>query len=294
MILWISKPYFSYVLRFFATLILLFILQYVILHCYFSGRALKSESNYFSTIGRIQAACREEADVFMLGSSLTGRLPDRIDGFQGVANLGSDGGSALDTLRAIDQGVLPKSRLIVIEANTLPWAIGQKPTEVQRSIGSLWFGVGVKLPCLSACARPSAFFYSRLIQHRIGDFNNYKNNSLNVTAIPYLPEFNVSCVYSNDEKLLIDELSSIFGRMKKNTKFCLVWLPPHRKNGGEIPCWISNMASKNDIPILDLGTHDSCKNVRLTDGAHMDANSASRAMNTILQSLRASGLINSH
>lgn len=88
------------------TLALCFAAQSLALHLS-GGRTAKSESNFFSSIGRIQAGAQGKPEVMVLGSSITGRLPDRTQGFHGWANMGCDGGSAVDALRAMDAGILP-------------------------------------------------------------------------------------------------------------------------------------------------------------------------------------------
>jgi hypothetical protein len=129
----------------------------------FGGKTVKSESNYFSSIARIQNGDREEARVLMLGSSMIARLADRTQPIPGVANLGCDGGSAVITLRAIARGELKAAPLIVVEANSLSFELEHRGKEIAESIGSDWFKLGTKVPNLSATARPTAFVYSKLL-----------------------------------------------------------------------------------------------------------------------------------
>ena len=95
-----------YALPFALTLALLFTVQTLALRAV-GGRTAKSESNFFSSVGRIQAGTTGKVDAMMLGSSITGRLPDKAQGYAGWANMGCDGGSAVVTLRAMDKGLLP-------------------------------------------------------------------------------------------------------------------------------------------------------------------------------------------
>ncbi len=149
------------------------------------GRTTKSESNYFSSIGRIQAGTRGTPEVMIVGSSITGRLPDRAQGVSGVANMGCDGGSAVDALRAMDAGILPTAKWIVIEANTLQVALDEQPTEIGRAMQRPWFRAGMAVPALGAYARPAAFFYSKLLVSRIGSFDGQRSEAdLGVTSLP--------------------------------------------------------------------------------------------------------------
>ena len=75
-------------------------LQSLALHLV-GGRTAKSESNFFSSIARIQTGAAEPvAEVFLVGSSLTGRFPSRSAEFPDVANLGCDGENAAVVMRA--------------------------------------------------------------------------------------------------------------------------------------------------------------------------------------------------
>ena len=152
------------------------------------GRTAKSESNYFSSLGRIQAGTSGKPRVILLGSSITGRLPDRAQGFEGFANMGCDGGSAVDALRAMDQGYLPTAPVLVIEMNTLHLALQPKPSEIGSAIRSPWFQAGMRAPAISAYARPSAFLYSKLLARKIGEFGDpASEEDLHVTSRPAPP-----------------------------------------------------------------------------------------------------------
>lgn len=90
----------------------------------------KGESNYFSTLSRFQAAAEGPAKIAFAGSSITGRLPGREIGNVDIANLGSDGGPALDGLKLLSTGRVALPQWVVIETNTLYGGIG-----FQRELG---------------------------------------------------------------------------------------------------------------------------------------------------------------
>lgn len=246
------------------------------------GRTVKSESNFFSSIGRIQAGAQGTPEVMLLGSSITGRLPDRAQGFSGWANMGCDGGSAVDALRAMDEGILPNAPLLVIEANTLHLALETNPTEIGQAMRNPWFKVGMKLPALSAYARPSAFFYSKLLERRIGGFDLNAGEDLGVTSRPMIVSEQPNTEITFRQLELIMEVRGTLERLKaKGSDALIVWLPPARADGSPPPPWILEMARQCGIPYWDLGQHAAPDMVSLTDGIHMAAPSAARAMKSL-------------
>lgn len=242
------------------------------------GRTAKSESNYFSSLGRIQAGARGTPDMMFLGSSITGRLPDRAQGFAGTANMGCDGGSAVDALRAMDKGILPSARLLVIEANTLHLALNESPTEISKAMHGPWFQVGLRVPNLSAYARPAAFFYSKLLARRIGGFSAVgSSEDLGSSSKPFMPAPIAGGNPTPTQAELIEEVASILARLRKSdTDATIVWLPPGRDDGSAPPAWVLEMARRSGVPYWDLGQHAAAGTVSLTDGVHMAAPSAAR------------------
>lgn len=253
------------------------------------GRTAKSESNYFSSLGRIQAGARGEPEVMLLGSSITGRLPDRVNGFEGFANMGCDGGSAVDVLRAIDEGILPAAPWLVVEANTLQLALDGRGSEVGGAMRAPWFDVGLKAPLLSAYARPAAFFYSRLLAGRIGGFpTDDTEGTLGVSSLPEVPTM-PALHMAGPERILIEELSAIFRRLEtKGSKVVIAWLPPARQSE-EPPAWILELAARSGVPYWDLGQQAAPGTVALTDGVHMASPSAARTVRTLDAALQVLG-----
>jgi len=268
-----------YTLTLAFTLALLFTIQGYALHLS-GGRTAKSESNFFSSLGRIQAGAKGKPEVMVLGSSITGRLPDRAQGYTGWANMGCDGGSAVDALRAMDEGILPAASKLVIEANTLQLALKEEPTEIGQSMRAPWFEVGLRIPALSAYARPAAFFYSKLLTHRIGDFAAAGAEAdLGVTSQPHEVTIPPDTTLTQREEELIDEVAAILKRLQtKGTLAVIVWLPPARSDDSPPPPWILEMARRSNVPYWDLGQEAAEGTVTLTDSVHMAAPSAARTM----------------
>lgn len=249
------------------------------------GRFTKSESNFFSSVGRIQAGASGKAEAMVLGSSITGRLPDRAQGFPGWANMGCDGGSAVDALVAMDAGILPVAPRLVIEANTLQLALGGKPTEIGRAMKGTWFEVGMNVPALAAYARPSAFFYSKLLARRIGEFASAGSEAdLGVTSRPAKVTNPPPAPLTHREEVLIDEVAAIVKRLQaRGSQTVIVWLPPARRDQSPPPAWILEMARRSGSPYWDLGQGAAPGTVTLTDGVHMAAPSAARTMTSLMK-----------
>jgi hypothetical protein len=253
------------------------------------GRFTKSESNFFSSVGRIQAGAVGEPAVMLLGSSITGRLPDRANGFEGFANMGCDGGSALDSLRAMDAGILPVAPVLVIEANTLSRALEPSSSEVGQAMGRPWFGMGMKVPTVSAYARPSAFFYSLLLARRVGDYGDPESGgSLEVKSQPIALGVKEGLDLSPREADLKDEVVAIVRRLSaRGGKVVFVWLPPGRGDGSAVPEWIHAAIAESESLWWDLGQEADKQLITLTDGVHMAAPSAARTVISLREGLDA-------
>jgi hypothetical protein len=250
------------------------------------GRTAKSESNYFSSIARIQSGSRGEPEVMFLGSSITGRLPDRTQGFEGVANLGCDGGSAADVLRAMDRGLLPTAPLLMIEGNTIFLGIGGKETEIAKAMNSPWFSFGRRVEPFSANARPSAFAYSKLLAGRIGNAGSPDGVPEPPATGPYVPAENAVHTANEGEQALVEELAAIIGRLeKKGSKCWMLILPPRIEPGGRQHNLVVAIAARARIPFWDLGSGIPQERISLTDGIHMAPESAALTVREVLREL---------
>ena len=277
-----------YTLTFAIALAACFALQALALRAS-GGRFTKSESNFFSSVGRIQAGTVGKPEVMLLGSSITGRLPDRAQGFAGFANMGCDGGSALDALRAMDADILPVAPVLVIEANTLSRALEPIPSEVGQAMERPWFEIGMKVPAVSAYARPSAFFYSLLLARRVGDYGDPEGGrSLEVKSLPTALAAKESFELSPREAELKEEVVALIRRLSaKGRKVVFVWLPPGRGEGSSIPDWIQAAIAESGSLWWDLGNEADPALITLTDATHMAAPSAARTVISLREGLAA-------
>lgn len=265
------------------TLTALFGLQSYALHLS-GGRTAKSESNFFSSVGRIQAGAADGVKLMVLGSSITGRLPDRAQGVEGTANMGCDGGSAVDALRAMDAGILPVAPRLVIEANTLHLALQKKPSEIGSAMKRPWFKAGLQVPNLAAYARPSAFLYSKLLERRIGGFDLKPGEDLGESGKPQAVPAGQAVSLTPEEETLVAEIHGILERLsRRGTQAMIVWLPPTRPSTSLPPPWILELARRSGIPYWDLSQQIQPGTVTLTDGVHMAAPSAARTMASLVK-----------
>lgn len=252
------------------------------------GKTLKSESNYFSSIARIQTETQGNPEVMLLGSSMTGRLGDRASKIAGVANLGCDGGSAMVTLRAMDEGILPTAPVLIIEANTLAYELENRGKEIAAAIHSDWFKVGMKHPNLGATARPAAFGYSWLMARKSEGGVATGDEPLAITSKPRVLDTASAPVLDEKSTTLVDEMAGILGRLKaKGCDITLILLPGVPKDFPKKEI-ATALACKSGVPWWDLteGLPDGV--VGFSDGLHLDAPSAQKVMITLQRQLMPS------
>ena len=248
------------------------------------GKTLKSESNYFSSIARIQTETQGKPRVMLLGSSMTGRLGDRAQRFEGVANLGCDGGSAVVTLRAMDGGILPAAPLLIVEANSLSFELEGRGKEISAAIDSRWFQLGIKAPNLGATARPAAFGYSLLMSRMPGSAPGTGNESLPLQSRPAVLDPALSAELNPNERALVEEISGILNRLEnRGSKILLVMLPPGTDEDSVQTKIAKAVAAKSGVPWWDLNEGLPAGSVGFSDGLHLDAPSAQKVMLTLLR-----------
>jgi hypothetical protein len=250
------------------------------------GKTLKSESNYFSSIARIQTESQGPPRIMMLGSSLTGRLGDRARHFDGVANLGCDGGSAVVSLRAMDQGILSVAPLLIIEANSLAFELEHRGKEIGQAINSHWFEAGIRIPALGATARPTAFAYSWLMARSSDSATQREQTFLPIITRPSILDPSAAPKLDSRETVVADEIAAIFGRLKKNgTKIMVVMLPPGAEADSAQSRIPIAVAAKSGVPWWDLTEKLPAGSVNYSDGLHLDAASAQKVMLSLMREI---------
>jgi hypothetical protein len=277
----------TYPLTLVAALAALFVLQALALRAS-GGRTAKGESNYFSSLARIQTGiAAPRARIYLLGSSLTGRLPDRSRGFWGVANLGCDGGGAVDTLRALHDGRLPVAPVLVVEANTLHRAAEGRGSEVGRAIGAPWFRVGCRVPWLGATARPSALLYNALMVRKFGAGGSEAAALWRGVGRPEpLGTAGTGAALGGPEQALLEELASVVGGLKaRGCRLVVVVMPPGGGPGSPQVRLPRELAARCGLEWWDLAGGVAAGEAGYTDGVHLDPASAAAAVRTLLDGL---------
>lgn len=276
-----------YSVIFIISLACCFALQSMALH-QVGGRTAKSESNFFSSIARIQSGTAEPVtEVFLVGSSLTGRFPSRSEEFPQVSNLGCDGGSSAVVMRAMDEGILPVPKVLVIEGNTLYREQGGGEGLLGGVMRSPWFSVGRRVPNLSATARPAAFAYSLLLERKVGSAEGGEKKPLTVDAVPMVPTEALEPL-PEKAQAVVAEMAGIMARLQaKGCKMIIVQLPPGADAAAlytRIPYALSKASG---VPILDLAKDLPKGAVRYTDGVHMAPASAAGALRSIMTAVES-------
>jgi hypothetical protein len=247
------------------------------------GRTTKSESNYFSSLARLQSGSRAAPRVMLLGSSITGRLPDRNRGFEGVANLGCDGGSAVEVLRAMDAGRIPRPPAMIIEGNTLYRAVGAEETELAAAMRQRSFRTGVEIPNLGAGGRPSAVAYTLLMERKMGRVDPAAIEPLPVSSRPASLVEARAKEFSKAEDALLEELKGILQRLTAaGSKVTIVVLPPGADATSAQRTLPAELARRSGLPFWDFAGAIPRGAVHYTDGVHMDPPSAAAALRTLL------------
>jgi hypothetical protein len=267
-----------------------FLLTLVLVHAFLIGLAtnpsLKGESNYFSTLARLQAAARVESpQIAFVGSSLTGRFPMGCLGRRGI-NLGCDGGSSLDSLLLLSSGGFQVPPHVVVEANVLE----SDSTSLRGIAEGGWFKLGVELPVFSAAYRPSSLLYRCLKQsgsNLDAGMNDRSAQWATFSEKPEVPEFKHEI---NAESLA--ECARITGLVhaikKTGCRVMVVWIPNGRGRGELLQEQVmkaQQMAADCNIPFFDLRGLDELKLVDYTDGVHLDESSAANVVRLIERQL---------
>jgi hypothetical protein len=242
----------------------------------------KGESNYFSTLSRFQAAAAPAAKIAFAGSSITGRIPGREAGNDKIANLGSDGGPALDGIRMLVDDSIASPRWLVIETNTLYGRVGYGETLISGCAKRPWFYVGASIPLLGASARPTAMLYSKLL-----------NRPKVLTGEPFLVMPDVTADvegkavedFSEGEKMLFhDYVDGIEQLQKRGVKIVLVNYPAGEISEHEkILMEVTLFEFKKRFPViyLNLAKQISRDSLHFTDSVHLGPESAARILSTI-------------
>jgi hypothetical protein len=259
-----------------------FLIQ-AVLFCGFHFGTGKSESNYFSTLSRFQAAASKGAEISLAGSSISGRLPGREVGNSNVANLGSDGGSPLDGLRFLASGACGRPKWVVLETNTLFNGVGYEDPPIMKGVEGLWFKVGSRAPLLGASARPSGMLYSRVLSRpRVLAGDAFPLSSGVLEREPAGP---VGFKFKEADAARVDTLvSNLHAIRQLGIRVILVNYPA----GPMIPeqidrmnATVARLSREAGACYLDLSSNIDRRSLVFTDSVHLSPESAVRVLATI-------------
>ncbi len=244
------------------------------------GPAGRAESNYFSSLLRLQAAARGQNRLCVVGSSITGRLPGREVGREGVANLGIDGGSMADGLKLLNAGVMRPAPLVIVETNTLQAALEQGPSRLTATAGGLWFRAGVHVPAIGAAARPSALLYERLLRRPAA----VEGEPFMLESAPKVLEPLGPRLEAAQQERLDDIIRHCVALREQGVKLCLVEYPagPVRPEFAAIqgPA-IATISGRAGVPFVDLSEALPRGELHFTDRVHLAPDSAARILTTL-------------
>lgn len=252
----------------------------------YRGGSAKTESNYFSTISRFQSAVAPGAEIALVGSSISGRLPGRESGNDDVANLGSDGGSSLDGLTLLEEKVVGSPKWIVLETNTL---FGGRMTEMPAVSGTrgLWFRIGGVMPLLGASARPTGMMYGNLLGR------NWRGTekAFPLQHIPSaIPEATLRDEdLTTQDRQRIDRLgSSLLRVMKSGARILMVRYPAgilKPRQVDEMNTVIALLHQRTGVPYLDLDSQIPRSELIFSDSVHLGPESAARVLTTLRRAI---------
>jgi hypothetical protein len=257
-----------------------FVQSYLFFNC--NAAAGKGESNYFSTLSRMQFSAVEPAQITLVGSSITGRLPGREAGNVDIANLGSDGGSSLDGLRLISMQKIPTTKWVVIEANTLFVGVGYKDPPIIKGAQGFWFETGVCLPLLGASARPSSMLYARLQgRKKLINGDSFLVTPSNISLL----EDDFSKNFTKDEKKrFLDYVEIIDKLIKLDVKVIIAHYPSASRSEREsylIRKTVDKLTKRFHVIYVDLEKQIPGASLKFSDSVHLSSESAARILNTI-------------
>jgi hypothetical protein len=247
------------------------------------GGSAKSESNYFSTLSRFQAAVAPGAALAVTGSSLSGRLPGRESGNQDVANLGSDGGTPLDGLTLLDEGRVGRPGWIVLETNTLFSSGHLVETPAVGGVRGFWFRMGAALPLLGASARPTGMVYGQLLGRKwVGVPRPFALQQL-TSPLPQVSLRDEDL--SGFERERICRLgTSLLRAQQHGTRILMVRYPagPLRpRQVDEMNTVIARLHQLTGAPYLDLSSELPLSELVFSDNVHLGPESAARVLATL-------------
>jgi hypothetical protein len=254
----------------------------------FQSGASKTESNYFSTMSRFQKAVAPGAEVAVVGSSISGRLPGREAGNSEVANLGSDGGSPLDGLTMLEERLVATPRWVVLEMNTVFSNVGFAETPAVAGTRGPWFKIGGRVPLLGAAARPSGMLYDGLLRRK-RETHATAFPLQNVPSAVAASPLELQTLSEVKQQRLMQLGRSVLAAKKSGAKVLLVRYPagpltPLQRE--EMDTAIAWLHRETHSPYLDLQSQIPDSALTFTDSVHLGPKSAADLLATLCEAIR--------
>lgn len=225
----------------------------------------KSHSSYYSSQGRVASIqnSKKIANLYFIGSSITGRIPGMETGIHKWANLGVDGSSSYEGLKIIQTGIVPPPKYIIVETDTL-----YNPTIRPVFNESDFKKIGNLGAINNPIYRISSLLYTELRHYK---YNITQTYQLNETPPLYLSK---PKHWNSWDSQCLQMLLSL--QKNKDCKILLVSFPNKNKSTPKDRHEKSLfLASILKCPYLDLNTLlPQNANIRFTDGIHMTCTSA--------------------
>lgn len=246
----------------------------------FGWKSSKTESNYFTSLARFQAAASgAPAEVTLVGSSISGRLPGKEADNPAAANLGTDGGCLADGMRMLVEGRIKAGKWVILETNTIERAVKYEASPILKAVGGPVFQAGARIPLFSYQARPSGMLYNGLLK-RPPAGATLQHFPFNRSVLPkgIQPRDGV-------EKKQLDELIHMIATLRASgSRVILVEYPsaPIRPEGREITdratAYVAEVA---DVPFVNLDQQIPHEDLQFTDGVHLAPGSAREIVDSL-------------
>jgi hypothetical protein len=229
----------------------------------------KGESNFFSSRARAQEAFCSTANIALLGSSISGRIPGHVNGAGELANYSADGYTFAQGLKWLE---MPRNRhyhTVIIESNTIDGA------EFGDSLKlASWEILGARVKPLSASARPSSIIYSALISS-----SDTSVGGKNFHFINYQVEFGSS--FHQRNWVALEYHHNVLGKLseikKTGANIAFVEYPAGQRSlqtySQRLP-FIEWLCNNLNAKFYDCSSLEKEQHINLTDGVHMDQNGA--------------------
>jgi hypothetical protein len=241
----------------------------------------KGESNYFSTLNRIQCASRNPNEIVLLGSSITGRLPGRHTGEEQVGNLGVDGGSTVEGLIIYKSSSTQCNKLILCETNTILSYQPDAKSILNEAVSGVWFKLGNNIQHLEIGSRPSYMCYGIFLKL-------WRNEAKTLNELPPLKEgsrvLSVDAAYKfavKDQKIIDEAILKIKELKRADRKILLVRYPASivdQETYERVQSATAVISYATGIPYLDLEAQIPRQELDFTDSVHLSDDSASKIL----------------